>query len=292
MIVLNDLVSIVLPVYNGEKYLKESIDSILNQTYKNFELIIVDDCSTDSTPEIVEEYMKNDSRIIYYRNHENMKLPRSLNQGFRLTKGDYLTWTSDDNRYRKNAIEFLVNEIKNNNCNFIFTAYCRIDENGNIIEDILFENDAAEMIPVWNTVGACFMYTRTVYEKIGDYNEELFLTEDYDYWQRIYGNFGAVYKKEILYDYRLHSGALTGTRNEVVFYRALCKTLLKNRDLFGTFNIKQNYTYYQVLSEGMDILGEPNPYKNKYKFYSILYLIKYRIPKKLNFGKAENVQRS
>ena len=277
---MEELVSIVLPVYNGEKYLRESIDSVMSQTYKNWELIVVDDCSTDSTPDIVKEYAQKDSRVVYYRNPQNLKLPKSLNQGFQLTKGDYLTWTSDDNRYRNNAIEYLVSAIKENNCQFVFTAFCRIDENGDKIDDIVFDEDAPEMIPVRNMVGASFMYTRAVYEKIGDYDEELFLTEDYDYWQRICGHFGAVYKRDIIYDYRLHSAALTGTRKEEVYYRALCKTLLKNRKLFGRFTVKQNYFYYQTLSEGMEIIGEPNPYKGKYRFYSALYFCKYTLPNK------------
>ena len=72
---MEELISIVLPVYNGEKYLRESIDSVLRQTYKRWELIIVDDCSTDSSAEIAKEYTKRDERIYYYRNENNLRLP-------------------------------------------------------------------------------------------------------------------------------------------------------------------------------------------------------------------------
>ncbi len=280
---MDDLVSIVLPVYNGEKYLRESIESVLNQSYQNYELIVVDDCSTDSSPDIVKEYAQKDARVRYFRNPQNLKLPKSLNQGFRLTKGKYLTWTSDDNRYRPNAIEYLVSEIKNNHCDFVFTAFCRIDENGDKIDDIVFDDSAPEMIPARNMVGASFMYTRRVYETIGDYDEELFLTEDFDYWQRIYGHFGAVYKKDIIYDYRLHPAALTGTRKEELYYRALCRTLTKNRKLFGKFSIKQNYFYYQTLSDGMRITGAVNPYAGKYKLYSALFFLNYTLPQKIHW---------
>ena len=284
---MNDLVSIVLPVYNGERYLRESIDSVLAQTYTNFELIVVDDCSTDSTPDIVRDYAARDPRVTYHRNPQNLKLPKSLNAGFRLTKGDYLTWTSDDNRYRPNAIEFLVSELKKGDCPFVFTAFCRIDEDGNKIDDIVFDENAPKMLPARNMVGASFMYTRAVYETVGDYDEDLFLTEDFDYWQRIYGHFGAVYKKDIVYDYRLHAAALTGTRNEKKYSAALSKTLLKNRPLFGRLSLKQNHMYYQTLSDCMDVLEQPNPYKGKYKFYSFLYFVTYRIPRKLHLRKPE-----
>src|SRR5436190_21740360 len=91
----NPKVSIVLPTYNRAKYLKLSIDSCLIQTFKDFELIIVDDCSKDETPQTIKSY--TDPRIRYHRNESNQRLPRSLNIGFSLAKGEYLTWTSDDN---------------------------------------------------------------------------------------------------------------------------------------------------------------------------------------------------
>ena len=81
------LISIVLPVYNGEKYLRESIDSILAQTMRDWELIVVDDCSKDATPAILAEYAARDRRIRVLRNEENQRLPRSLNIGFAETRG-------------------------------------------------------------------------------------------------------------------------------------------------------------------------------------------------------------
>ena len=79
---MNDLISIVLPVYNGERYLRESIESVIAQTYTTWELLILDDCSTDRSAEIAKEYEKKDSRIHYYRNERNLRLPRNLNKGF------------------------------------------------------------------------------------------------------------------------------------------------------------------------------------------------------------------
>ena len=76
-------ISIVLPTYNGEKYLKQSIESILGQTYTDWELIVVNDCSTDSTQEIIDFYRKKDTRIRTIFNYTNQKLPESLNIGFR-----------------------------------------------------------------------------------------------------------------------------------------------------------------------------------------------------------------
>ena len=90
------VVSIVMPVYNGEKYLRQSIASVVNQTFKDWNLIIVDDCSTDSSPEIMNEYAKADDRIQVIHNEVNSKIPASLNNGFEEAAGRYFTWTSDD----------------------------------------------------------------------------------------------------------------------------------------------------------------------------------------------------
>lgn len=89
------VVSIVMPVYNGEKYLRQSIASVVNQTFKDWNLIIVDDCSTDSSPEIMNEYAKADDRIQVIHNEVNSKIPASLNNGFEEAAGRYFTWTSD-----------------------------------------------------------------------------------------------------------------------------------------------------------------------------------------------------
>ena len=102
------LVSIVLPVYNGERYLEDAIESVLGQTYTNLELIIVDDKSTDDSLNIANKYRILDKRVRIIANEENIKLPKSLNKGFEVAQGDYLTWTSDDNIYYQEATGLLV----------------------------------------------------------------------------------------------------------------------------------------------------------------------------------------
>ena len=102
-------VSIVLPTYNGSAFITEAIDSILNQTFSDFELIIVNDCSTDNTFQLCKDYAQKDKRIKLISNSTNLKLPASLNVGFSYATGEYFTWTSDDNYYKDNAIEKMVN---------------------------------------------------------------------------------------------------------------------------------------------------------------------------------------
>ena len=108
------MISVIMPVYNGEKYLKQSIESVIQQTYKDWELIIVNDCSTDKSRDIMQSYADADRRIRIVDYGRNLKLPRSLNAGFREARGEYLTWTSDDNLYKPNALEELFGYLDYN----------------------------------------------------------------------------------------------------------------------------------------------------------------------------------
>ena len=199
-------VSIVLPVYNGAKYIRKSIDSCLGQTHSNLELIIVDDCSTDETPQIITSY--SDKRIKYIRHTKNLKLPRSLNTGFKHTTGEYLTWTSDDNLYDENAIEIMLKCLLTYpQTGYVYTDFYEIDENDSVCKYIAV--GTAESLKINNLIGACFLYHRRVYEEIGEYDPEAYLAEDYDYWIRISKRFRMQRLRVPLYYYRLHQDSLT-----------------------------------------------------------------------------------
>jgi glycosyltransferase involved in cell wall biosynthesis len=205
--ILKDLVSIVLPVYNGEKYLSLSIESCLNQSYQNIELIIVNDCSTDSTLEIANQYAQIDARVKVVNNIENKKLPASLNIGHKLADGAYITWTSDDNIYETNAIEELVNDLIENNAEVVYSDFFLIDNFGKRIKEV--ELLGLENLIFGNFIGASFLYKKEVFEKNNGYDETLFLLEDYDFWLRalIHSKYYKVNK--FLYNYRSHDKSLS-----------------------------------------------------------------------------------
>lgn len=279
---MTKLISIILPIYNGEKYMRESIDSILNQSYTNWELLIIDDGSTDNTPVIAAEYKDMDSRIYYYKNEQNIRLPRTLNRGFSLAKGDYLTWTSDDNYYYPTALEKMIHALETQNKDFAFASCDIINAKGEIVEVITVNDHSPKMLVGSNPVGACFMYSRKAYEVTGDYDPELTLVEDFDYWQRIAARFPPVCISEKLYAYRWHDGALTSTMKKDRFNHTLERTLLKNRDSFGKIDAEQKYYYYRGLHRCRVNLNDTNdPYLKKYKLYSLVYLLQHRIPNKI-----------
>ena len=102
------LISVIIPVYNVEKYLRECLDSVINQTYKNLEIICVNDCSTDSSPEILEEYAKKDRRIIIKKNPKNIGLGLTRNEGIKIASGEYIHCLDSDDWLELYAYEILV----------------------------------------------------------------------------------------------------------------------------------------------------------------------------------------
>lgn len=279
---MDDLISVVLPVYNGERYLRESIESIIAQSYQNWELLILDDCSTDNSADIAIEFTKKDSRIHYYKNETNLRLPRNLNKGFSLAKGSFLTWTSDDNRFKPEALKKMRQALVSNRAQFVFASCRIIDSQGKEIEYIMVNDLSKKKLVGMNSVGACFMYTRKAYEQTGEYNPDLLYVEDFDYWQRLYARFGAVTVNEILYEYRWHDGALTSTMRKDVFNKNLETTLLNNRSAFGKLDDEEEYYYYCGLYNCRKNLKDlHNPYKFKYLWHSTKYSIKYRFPRRL-----------
>ena len=218
------LVSIVLPVYNGEEYLTEAINSILNQTYDNWELIIVDDGSSDQSGSIADEYA-NENNKIKVIHQENQKLPTALNRGFADAKGEYFTWISADNRFLPNFLEVMVDELKRKpKLDMVFGNQFLIDENGDrILGHGWFEippNSGAVCFPpvtpmlnivANNTIGAAFMYRAGADAVLGGYSPNLFLLEDYDYFMKMNSLFriGHIRHKKPVYEYRFHRNSLT-----------------------------------------------------------------------------------
>jgi len=201
------LISIILPVYNGEAFLNEVIQCILNQTYKNFELIIVNDCSTDRSLVIANTYACLDRRIKIINNNENKKLPTSLNIGHEEAIGDLLTWTSDDNLIKVNFLESLYYAIIREKCDLVFSNYDIILSDGSIKREHV--TGPVQKLLFGNVIGASFLYKKKIFSEMGGYNPNLFLVEDYDFFLRASLKFEFYHLNENLYQYRIHEKSLT-----------------------------------------------------------------------------------
>lgn len=124
---IKDLVSIIMPSWNTSEYIGQSIQSIIDQTYKNWELIIVDDCSTDCTNKIVGEF--NDSRIKYFKNNENIGAALTRNKALRMAKGEWIAFLDSDDLWNPLKLEKQLKFMIENNIYFSYHNYEKIDEN-------------------------------------------------------------------------------------------------------------------------------------------------------------------
>ncbi len=275
-------VSIVLPTYNGSAFITEAIDSILNQTYSDFELIIVNDCSTDNTLQLCQDYAQKDKRIKLISNSTNLKLPASLNVGFSYAIGEYFTWTSDDNYYKDNAIEKMVKVLDSEkNTDLVSFNFDFIKEDGSEDKssESLYPNRQAWHLAFLCNVGACFMYRKAIANKVGDYDTTLFCAEDYEYWCRIASQGNIRYCSESLYYYRNNSKSLTATkRNEVAE-----KTEIVIEKYLPSILKKYGFSKKQICKELLDrynLLGNTAFLKRSYKesiLLTILSLIQERL---------------
>lgn len=207
----NSLVSVILPVYNAQDYLKESIDCILNQTYTNFEFIIINDGSTDNSENIVLSY--SDPRIKYYY-QENKGLGATLNIGLDLCKGKYIARQDQDDishidRFKK-EVEYLD---ENPNVLLLGTRAKIFKDNSDYVDyhthatnpadlkfDLLFDNPF---------VHSSVMFRKTAIEKIGNYNSDRNLYEDFDLWSRFSQEGDVANLPEVLVEYRVHDKGLS-----------------------------------------------------------------------------------
>ncbi len=173
---------------------------------------------TDNTLEIAQEYSQKDSRIRIVNNEVNKKLPLSLNAGFAIAKGEYFTWTSDDNYYSPDALEIMVNTITaDTTIDLVYCNYMLIDKTGNVTGKKEF-GDINESFMKWEGCGACFLYKKEVHERNKGYDPSTFLIEDYDFFLRAFLHSKFQYlNRADLYFYRIHSESLTGTMSSAVF---------------------------------------------------------------------------
>ena len=206
-------VSIVLPTYKRAHLLPMAIRSVQAQTCPDWELIVVDDNSPDDTPQVVAGF--TDPRIRYVRNEPNLKLPRALNRGHALARGDYLTWTSDDNLYAERAIEAMVERLARGDCDLVWAdhwLFSEDDDNGRPRDPRHDKLPDTVQLEKGNHMGACFLYARRVFDALGGYDPELFLVEDYDFFIRASRQFRFAHIGEPLYYFRRDDATLYHSR--------------------------------------------------------------------------------
>jgi glycosyltransferase involved in cell wall biosynthesis len=222
---MGDLISVILPVYNGEQYIEDSIRSILGQTHQNFELIIINDGSTDNSDKIIKGFLK--SNKIIYKSRKNKGLVNTLNEGIKLSSGSYIARMDQDDISYPKRLEKQLNFMQKNNIDVCGTSYHVINEQGKIIKTVESHKNnfeiilSAMMVPF---IHPSVMFRNIFKEKNIFYgNNNKVQAEDYDLWIRlikmnlVFGNIN-----EILIKYRLVNTSMTSV-NYIKIYKEVYK---------------------------------------------------------------------
>jgi O-antigen biosynthesis protein len=250
------LVSVVLPVYNQSNLLREAVESVLRQTYQDFELILLNDGSKDNVERVLGDYVRHPK--VRLLNQPNLGLPKALSNGFDFANGEYWTWTSADNLMEPNQLDRMVQFLKHHpDVALVYADYLAIDDKGNPLTDPSFrpQNRRSPRSPEIhlpldpgplnetpdNFLGACFLYRGYVGRVLGDYWPALGV-EDYDYWMRMNRLFKIAHldTDEILYRYRVHDNTLNARASELGIYERL-NALLERERQRGEFS-KEKWT--------------------------------------------------
>ncbi len=230
-------VSVVMAVYNGERFLRAALDSILAQTFTDFELIVVDDGSTDSTASILDSYL--DPRIVRIKNTTNIGLTHSLNVGLKKAKGKYIArHDADDISYLDRFRQQVVFLESHPDVGFLGTGYQIIDRYGSVLETIL--------PPIENTTlqtrlehQNCFchgsvMIRRGLLEKVNGYREFFPVTQDYDLWLRLAERSEVANLSYPLYQFRFDGSTVSRQKTDLqLAYDKLARVLAIQRRSTG-----------------------------------------------------------
>lgn len=209
------MISIIVTTYNRELYLKETIISILNQSFKNFELIVVDDYSYYDIDTLIKNF--NDNRIILLKNDSKKNIARNRNFGLKHSKNEIIAFCDDDDTWEKDKLQKQINLI-NKGYNFVFTNLRLINYDNNfkvykrgfisyLIFNVLSTSLSYKILKITNRI--CLSSVLLKKELIRNYNfseeDSLYAKEDYDLWLRIYLNSKFYYIKAPLVNYRIHN---------------------------------------------------------------------------------------
>lgn len=265
----NPLVSIIIPVYNGKHYMQEAIDSVISQTYKNVEVIVVNDGSTDNTDEIARSY---GDKIRYFKN-ENGGVATALNFGINNMRGEYFSWLSHDDVYYENKIEKQIEELNklDNKTTILYSNYQLIDE----LSHILDETNYSKFFPIYKlhyplfpllngTINGCtLLIPKICFEQIGLFDTKLKTSQDYDLWYKMFPYYKIRFMEEALIKSRIHDSQGSKTvsakkesdmlwismvnelseENMILFEGSVLKFYKKTAEIMKKQNYKDAYKY-------------------------------------------------
>lgn len=223
---LTPKVSVVIPTYNHARYLRFALDSVINQSYANLEVFVIDDGSTDGTAKLVKPYRSK----INYIYKENGGTPSALNLGLSLATGKYIGWLSADDILMDEKVSKQVGQMESDpNLGFSYTSFVVIDANGKKQYEVNspYYSDKQEMVT--KLMEGCFingssvMMRSSALKQIGNFDESLPQAHDYDLWFRFLRHYACGFLEDRLLAYRWHGKNMSQNPNEA------CSVIVRER---------------------------------------------------------------
>ena len=266
------LLSIIVPVYNAEKYLEKCLDSIINQTFRDYETILIDDGSTDRSGIICDEYAVKDARFKVIH-QKNSGVSSARNTGLDIAQGKYLGFIDSDDVIKNDMFEKMIKVIEENKCDFVICGFDYIDYTGNTIRDIGNKNhmdrllDKADLLQmafalnqkvfygsVWNK-----LFKADIVKKI-KFDETISLFEDWFWMINVYtSSSSARVLKEVCYHYSTdETNSQSKTKNGNIIYNSLYKETRIVRLIDGSNSIR-SIAQIRFLDDASSYLGRISP---------------------------------
>lgn len=241
-------ISIVMSVYNGQRHLRESIKSILSQTYRNFEFLIVDDASTDNSLKIINKYSKKDKRIKIIKNKKNIGLTRSLNRAIKQAKGKYIARQDADDFSEKNRLELQLKFLEKNKEIFLCgTGFSVVDNKSNTVGKIAQKMKYAEVEKKLRKMN-CLCHGSIMFrnDRKTFYREKFLYGQDYDFYLTLLSRCKKLANlKKTLYNLRVGSSAISRLhgKSQFLFGKKAKEFYLERlkfkKDSYANFNPKK-----------------------------------------------------
>lgn len=308
---MKPLISICMPNHNYENFIKETIESILAQTYTNFELIIVDDASTDSSVQVIKSF--NDSRIRLIQNQSNMFMFPTINKAIKHSKGEIITVIHSDDMYEKTFLEEVVNAYETYPDKKVFITgvnFYHSDENYKVPwypysqGGIKHKKEVLIRLADANNIGngVNVAIHRDCLDEVGYFTETYKYIGDFDYWLRLAEVYDFVYIPKILSNYRIHGSNITHSLvRDLKFFREGYEVFNKNisesrvvspkaynnmmfiarKKIINTaFDISIKYNSGKILRDILKFSREVHPDIIYEAYWYLIYLISFIIPDK------------
>lgn len=231
--IITPQVSVLIPMYNAEKYIAQTIESVLSQTFSDFELIILNDCSTDNSKNIALSF--NDKRIRYFENESNLGLPKTRNKLIELSKGDLLAWLDADDLYHNEFLEYQIKNLSNKTNICLSASWAKIiNSNGQETGEYLksyFENKY--LPPLFLFVNYIVQSSVVMRKKMfnnAPFNINYPPSLDYDLWSRTSLKYPLEILPKVLVNYRVHEKSMSITQADIMkrTVKSIHQNLLEN----------------------------------------------------------------